>query len=463
MNDDIQFGEVETARPQKQLRPDQNKHFAVVAYGAPRDGELPIFLDLDVAADMELHAESDTSVELGGVLLGAHCEDEDGQPFVVITDSLRAEHYHSTKGSFTFTHDTWAAITRRRDEFPAELAMAGWYHTHPDWGVFLSGMDMFICDNFFNKRLDVAYVIDPCRSDRAFFQWTGDARHRKKRVGGFYVVASRFRQQELEQYVQHLEGKGIAMPATTSGYPGPIIHVPQPPQQPAWQPLAVIGMLALQFCFLALIAWKMIGPPAGGGDASDTAALVKKIDDYLETRDAEVRDEMRERVYDRILRELKGAPEGTAAQIAAEEELLERARTDGPLFRAREQELLVTVKESQKSIDKLTTSLEDAKDTAKQWRDRHERLAATNKEQQARLKALEKKPGDEKEGDAAAGGGFLGIGTLWWVIGGSIIVLGAVAWGLTYVTAKRSDASMTDDELVPPPPPRSKNEPEAAN
>jgi proteasome lid subunit RPN8/RPN11 len=461
VNDDIQFGEVETARPQKQLRPDQNKHFAVVAYGTPREGELPIFLDLDVMADMELHAESDTSVELGGVLLGAHCEDDDGKPFVLITDSLRAEHYHSTKGSFTFTHDTWAAITRRRDEFPAELAMAGWYHTHPDWGVFLSGMDMFICDNFFNKRLDVAYVIDPCRGDRAFFQWTGDARHRKKRVGGFYVAASRFRQQELELYVQQLEGKGIAMPATTSGYPGPIIHVPQPPPQPAWQPLAVIGMLALQFCFLALIAWKMIGPPMGGGETSDTAALVQKLDAYLQTRDAEVREEAQQRVYDRILRELKGTPEGTAARIAEDEAVQELVRTELPRYLARERELEAMVEDSQKNIDKLTASLEDAKGSAKHWRDKHEKLAVTSKEQQKRLDALEKKP-DEK-GEAATSGGFLGIGTVWWVIGGSIVILGAVAWGLTYVAGKKSDSSLSDDELVPPPPPRAKNEPEAAN
>lgn len=451
VNDDIQFGEVETARPQKQLRPDQNKHFAVVAYGTPRDGELPIFVDLDVVFDMELHAESDTSVELGGVLLGAHCEDDDGKPFVLITDSLRAEHYHSTKGSFTFTHDTWAAITRRRDEFPAELAMAGWYHTHPDWGVFLSGMDMFICDNFFNKRLDVAYVIDPCRGDRAFFQWTGDARHRKKRVGGFYVVASRFRQQELELYVQQLEGKGIAMPATTSGYPGPIIHVPQP-QQPAWQPLAVVGMLALQFCFLALIAWKLIGPP--GGNETEVGALAKKIDAYLDARDAEAaQDEVRERVYDRILRELKGAPEGAAAQIAQEEELLERARTDGPVFRARLQELEAEVEETQKD-------LKEASGTAKHWREKFDKLAVTAKEQQARLEALEKKPAETK--GEAAGGNFLGIGTLWWVIGGSIVVLGAVAWGLTYVAGKKPD-SLDDEELVPPPPPKTKNEAEAAN
>src|SRR5262245_25919176 len=100
---------------------------------------------------MEDHAQSDTTVELGGVLLGGVHEDEDGKPFVVVTDSLRAQHYESTKGSFKFTHDTWSQITREREEFPAELQMVGWYHTHPDWGVFLSGMDMFICDNFFNR------------------------------------------------------------------------------------------------------------------------------------------------------------------------------------------------------------------------------------------------------------------------------------------------------------------------
>ena len=461
MNDDIQFGEVETARPQKQLRPDQNKHYAVARYGTPRHGELPIYVDLDVVADMEMHAESDTSVELGGVLLGAHCEDEDGNPFVLITDSLRAEHYHSTKGSFTFTHDTWAAITRRRDEFPAELAMAGWYHTHPDWGVFLSGMDMFICDNFFNKRLDVAYVIDPCRGDRAFFQWTGDPRHRKKRVGGFYVVASRFRQQELEQYVQQLEGKGIAMPATTSGYPGPIIHVPQPPQ-PAWQPLAVMGMLALQFCFLALIAWKLIGPPMGGADSSETAEVVKKIDAYLEARDADAHaDQIRERVYDRILRELKGTPEGTAERIAEDEAVQEMVRTELPRFLARERELQTQAHEDQKQITELKEELQDATATIKHWRDRHDKLAATNKDQQSRLKAFEKTSEEGKE--LAAPGGFLGIGMLWWVVGGSIVVLGAAAWGLTYFAAKKSDSSLEDDELAPPPPPRAKNEPETAN
>src|SRR4029453_1116809 len=140
-------------------------------------------------------------------------EDENGQSFVVVTDSLRAQHYESTKGSFKFTHDTWWAITGEREQFPEELQMVGWYHTHPDWGVFLSGVDMFICDYFFNKKLDVAFVIDPCRGDRAMFQWTGNPSQRVKRQGGYFVTASRFREAELEHYVGELSGQ---MPVTTT-------------------------------------------------------------------------------------------------------------------------------------------------------------------------------------------------------------------------------------------------------
>ena len=37
MNDEIQFGEIEEASPQKTLRPDRNKHFAVAPYGTPAE------------------------------------------------------------------------------------------------------------------------------------------------------------------------------------------------------------------------------------------------------------------------------------------------------------------------------------------------------------------------------------------------------------------------------------------
>lgn len=267
MDTDIQFGDVEEAAPQPHLRPDRNKHFAVAACFAPDERDLPIFVDLDVMLDMEDHALSDTTVELGGVMLGGQFEDDEGKPFVVVTDSLRAEHYESTKGSFKFTHDTWAEISRQRDEFPDELQMVGWYHTHPDWGVFLSGMDMFICDNFFNKVLDVALVIDPCRDDRGMFQWTGDPSQRVRRTAGFYLIASRFRQQELQWHAELLEGNSemardtrfANFPANSGNYPAPVVNIAEGGRS-TWLAVGVLGMLTMQFLFLGLLAWKILLP-----------------------------------------------------------------------------------------------------------------------------------------------------------------------------------------------------------
>jgi len=257
---DIQFGELEEDEPDVELRPDRNAHYAVVPYEDPQPDELPIFVDLDTLIEMESHALTDTSVELGGVMIGGQLHDEDGQPYVLVQDSVRAKHYEATKGSFKFTHDTWGQITRERDDFPDDWDMVGWYHTHPDWGVFLSGMDMFICDNFFNKPLDVALVIDPCRQDRAFFQWTGDPRERKRRVGGFYVIASRHRQAELEQFVAELQ-EGYTMrtdPNVRAGYgvsggggAPTIVNITE--QRPGWMGQAIVGMLFVQTLMLFLM------------------------------------------------------------------------------------------------------------------------------------------------------------------------------------------------------------------
>ncbi|MBC7854468.1 MAG: Mov34/MPN/PAD-1 family protein [Pirellulaceae bacterium] len=424
MNDEIQFGEIEEASPQKILRPDRNKHFAVAPCGTPADGELPIFLDLDVAHDMEMHAQSDKTVELGGVLLGAQCTDDDGKPFVLITDSLRAAHYESTKGSFKFTHDTWSAISRQRDEFPADLQMVGWYHTHPDWGVFLSGMDMFICDNFFNKKLDVAYVIDPCRGDRAMFQWTGDPRQRCRRTGGFYLIASRFRQAELENYVAQLEGKVPDMPAqyTPSGFGTPVINLHQPrDKEPQWQGIAVLGMLSLQFALLALIAWKLLAPaPPAEAKNENVEKLVKRMDKWMDNEQYATQERAKQQAYSQIVTELKGAPPGYAEKLEREAQELELLRSQQPRVIARENELEVSRKEAEDQATHLSKVLGKRDDQIAS-------LLKERDEQKELLKAAKKESDKAEEGDPKPEDY-----TIWWVIGGTAvaITLGTTAFFL---------------------------------
>ena len=103
-------------------------------------------------------------------------------------ESLEAKHYENTQASFTYTHDSWEEITRERDRLHPDLDIVGWYHTHPDFGVFLSGHDLFIHRNFFAQPLQVAYVVDPIRQTRGFFRWRDGG---LEQVGGFYLTADR--------------------------------------------------------------------------------------------------------------------------------------------------------------------------------------------------------------------------------------------------------------------------------
>lgn len=291
MDADIQFGELEEAGREVRLRPDRNRHYAVVPVHQPEDVDLPIFVDVDVMRDMEFHALTDTSVELGGVMLGGQYEDENGEPFVLVTDSLRAEHYEATKGSFKFTHETWARISRQREEFPEDLQMVGWYHTHPDWGVFLSGMDMFICENFFNRPLDLALVIDPCRGDRGWFQWTDPSSTKIRRTGGFYLVGSRFRQAELEYFAFQLKGKfDMAAEYRNQGMGGslgpslpPVVNISDSGN--ASTQFGIFGLLTLQFLFLAVLSWKLLF----GGDSQSASELQQQLAALSEQKISEQR------------------------------------------------------------------------------------------------------------------------------------------------------------------------------
>lgn len=201
--DEIVFGEVSVREPTRARRPDRDPELATLAYQTPRPGDLPIFLDRRPADAIERHALRDTSVELGGILLGRECLDElTGEPFVRVTESLEAKHYENTQASFTYTHDSWEELTRERDRLHPGLDIVGWYHTHPDFGIFLSGHDLFLHRNFFSQPLQVAYVIDPIRQDRGFFRWRGDT---LEQVGGFHLAAPRAERLALARQVNDLE------------------------------------------------------------------------------------------------------------------------------------------------------------------------------------------------------------------------------------------------------------------
>ncbi|QGJ69360.1 Hypothetical protein PBC10988_10340 [Planctomycetales bacterium 10988] len=339
MDEEIQFGEMEVERPGTRRRPDRDRHFAVVPYDDPDETELPVFLDLDTLMEIEAHAHEDKSVELGGVLLGGQYEDEEGKPFVLVTDSVRARDYESSRGHFKFTHETWTKIGQEQQAFSDELKMVGWYHTHPGWGVFLSGMDTFICDHFFNRPLDVALVVDPLRLDWGFFYWGPDPADRLPRCRGFYVISSRHRQRFLKRFVDQLQHERDGFPEGPRTESGELSPQRQPltadePYEPmdSWReltmqrsnvsPFLLLGTSLLLILFLQTAGiFYFIGsaptatalPPTNASPKEERSLVSaqEKLETLLKREQAL---EVKTRMLDRIIEQVQDGPEDLASE-----------------------------------------------------------------------------------------------------------------------------------------------------
>ncbi len=174
------------------------------AVGSPKEGELRIYLDRRAYRKMREYGGSDTSRELAGVLVGRACEDEKG-PFVVVEEFIEAREARSHRSSVTFTHEAWGEIFKTMDERYPEKRIVGWFHTHPGFGVFLSGHDRFIHQHFFKEPWQVAYVLDPVAEEDGFFCWR---ERRLEKVGGFFVFGEGIR--ETEEAVEEAKRKAEA-------------------------------------------------------------------------------------------------------------------------------------------------------------------------------------------------------------------------------------------------------------
>src|SRR6516164_4855365 len=141
-----------------------------ITFPGGKDQSFRIFFDPNVHAQVWKHSTEDVSVEIGGVLVGKWARDAAG-PFVHISESIRGEAATNKFAEVTFTHDTWAKINEQMDSRFSHLSIVGWYHSHPDFGVFLSDRDRFIQENFFSGAGQIAYVVDPVRRTEGVFVW----------------------------------------------------------------------------------------------------------------------------------------------------------------------------------------------------------------------------------------------------------------------------------------------------
>ncbi|MCI8712875.1 MAG: LysM peptidoglycan-binding domain-containing protein [Ruminococcus sp.] len=154
-----------------------------LTFGEIEDGDVNVYISQDVYKALEKLSASDTSKELGSIIIGDYCL-ELGKTHVIISEYIEAKYADASASTLTFTHETWNYIHSEHERLYPGKKIIGWQHTHPNYGIFLSNYDLFIHENFFNLPFQIAYVIDPIQNLRGFFQWKNG---KIEKLKGYYI------------------------------------------------------------------------------------------------------------------------------------------------------------------------------------------------------------------------------------------------------------------------------------
>lgn len=166
----IELAPAEPTAPVWRPRPHDDRATAVGRVGEGPPAAPEVYLHVRAVEEMFADALEHRHVETGGLLVGHLCEDGEGA-HLDVTAVLQAPHAGRSAASLTFTQEAWNAMIGARLERYPDHEVVGWYHTHPNMRVFLSGPDLFIHRSFFSRAHDIAIVMDLERREWGVFRW----------------------------------------------------------------------------------------------------------------------------------------------------------------------------------------------------------------------------------------------------------------------------------------------------
>ena len=149
---------------------------------------IPVFMNRASYIRVTVHACS-AEVEVGGVLIGQWCTDEETEEqFVMVNHALPARHTRQGSVYLTFTQDSLVDLHEQIEKRFEDERIVGWYHTHPRMGIFLSHYDTWLHNHFFPESWQVALVVEPYSSLGGFFIRQPDGSLNLSYYFGFYEV-----------------------------------------------------------------------------------------------------------------------------------------------------------------------------------------------------------------------------------------------------------------------------------
>ncbi len=168
---EIEILETRTREPSRLPLPSRDPQYRQVRQvGEELPGQPAIFVALSAWETMREHTAGRTDIELGGLVVG-HFGIDGETPFVRVDAAIPALKADGAHGSLHFTTDAVIAVDEERERRYPELRVVGWYHSHPGFGVFLSGTDLGTHRAIFKGDSFLAIVLDPVRQTEGVFSW----------------------------------------------------------------------------------------------------------------------------------------------------------------------------------------------------------------------------------------------------------------------------------------------------
>jgi proteasome lid subunit RPN8/RPN11 len=247
---------------------------------------------IDEAAFDRICNNADTTREVGGILVGDVLRDKNG-PYINVEHIIDALHAEESGTELTITHATWNHIHEQMDKTYSGKRILGWYHTHPNFGIFLSEQDQFIQQSFFNLAFQVALVYDPVRKVHGVFSWRDS---QPWRVRQYWIGAHQHSWDEPREKSERpkTDGKDAKVLPPTDSAPQPVGEV----FSNTW--LLAVALVGILFGFVMGSWWSRNSSDENAQIAKDAVSSLNT--DLLAVIRGSVTDEAGKTVDDSIAR-----------------------------------------------------------------------------------------------------------------------------------------------------------------
>jgi proteasome lid subunit RPN8/RPN11 len=119
--------------------------------------------------EIRQHLYADLKQERMGLLLGSAVLSRELDRILVCIDrSVPDLHASSSRERVAMQRESWPSVWKSMAQYP-HTQIVGWYHSHPNYGVFLSAEDRQTQFQWFQRDWHVALVMDPIRGDYGAF------------------------------------------------------------------------------------------------------------------------------------------------------------------------------------------------------------------------------------------------------------------------------------------------------